>query len=64
MIWNGHLDTVPYGNLSEWESDPSCTTVKGGKIYGRGASDMKSGVACAVGAMIALQKFSILTKIR
>lgn len=51
MIWNGHLDTVPYGNLEEWKTDPSAATELEGKVYARGASDMKSGLAAMVYAL-------------
>ncbi|EPD61738.1 ArgE/DapE family peptidase [Coprococcus sp. HPP0048] len=45
VVWNGHLDTVPYGNTEEWNTDPSIPVEKNGRIYARGASDMKSGLA-------------------
>ena len=45
IIWNGHLDTVPYGKISEWSTDPAVPVKKNGCIYARGASDMKSGLA-------------------
>jgi succinyl-diaminopimelate desuccinylase len=48
MVWNGHLDTVPYGNLNGWETDPSKPTILDDKVYARGASDMKSGLAAMV----------------
>lgn len=48
VIWNGHLDTVPYGALEEWDSNPQIPKQKNGKIYARGASDMKSGLAAMV----------------
>lgn len=48
VIWNGHLDTVPYGKLSQWHTDPSEPVKKNGCIYARGASDMKSGLAAMV----------------
>lgn len=48
MVWNGHIDTVPYGNLDGWESDPSKPVVLEDKVYARGASDMKSGLAAMV----------------
>lgn len=48
VIWNGHLDTVPYGEIEEWETDPKIPKEKEGKIYARGASDMKSGLAAMV----------------
>ena len=43
VIWNGHLDTVPYGDVSAWATDPAVPVIKeDGRLYGRGASDMKS----------------------
>lgn len=48
VVWNGHLDTVPYGNVEEWSTDPSIPVEKNGRIYARGASDMKSGLAAMV----------------
>lgn len=48
VVWNGHLDTVPYGNTEEWNTDPSIPVEKNGRIYARGASDMKSGLAAMV----------------
>ncbi len=51
VIWNGHLDTVPYGDPKNWDSDPSVPTEKEGKIYARGASDMKSGLAAMAYAL-------------
>lgn len=51
MIWNGHLDTVPYGSLEEWETDPAVAVQKNDKLFARGASDMKSGLAAMVYAL-------------
>lgn len=48
VIWNGHLDTVPYGKISEWNSDPSSPVKRNGCYYARGASDMKGGLAAMV----------------
>lgn len=47
VVWNGHLDTVPYGDLEAWSTDPSVPVLQEDKIYGRGTSDMKSGL-CAM----------------
>ena len=51
MIWNGHLDTVPYGSLKEWQTDPAKTKELDGKLYARGSSDMKSGLAAMAYAL-------------
>ena len=50
--FNGHTDVVPVGDLSEWTVDPFGAEVKGEFLYGRGAVDMKSGVAAFVAAAI------------
>ncbi len=50
VCFSGHLDTVPLGQTS-WSVDPFAGEIKGDKLYGRGSSDMKGGVAaffCAV----------------
>jgi succinyl-diaminopimelate desuccinylase len=48
IIFYGHLDTVPAGNLSEWSSPPFEAKLVDGKIIGRGAQDCKMGVASAI----------------
>jgi succinyl-diaminopimelate desuccinylase len=52
----GHLDTVALGDLSEWKHDPLTATVEGDKLYGRGAADMKSGLAAQIIALIELHE--------
>src|SRR5208282_4260707 len=46
----GHTDVVPTGPLQEWHSDPFKPTLRDGLLYGRGAADMKSGLAAMVTA--------------
>jgi succinyl-diaminopimelate desuccinylase len=46
----GHTDVVPTGPLEEWRTDPFVPTIKEGVLYGRGAADMKSGLAAMVTA--------------
>src|SRR3982751_1144938 len=50
LCFAGHTDVVPTGPLEEWKSDPFVPTVREGRLYGRGASDMKSGLASMVTA--------------
>lgn len=50
--FTGHIDTVPLG-AAQWKRDAFGASVEGGRLYGRGASDMKSGVAAFVVAAIA-----------
>ncbi len=46
----GHTDVVPTGPLEEWRTDPFVPTIREGILYGRGAADMKSGLAAMVTA--------------
>jgi succinyl-diaminopimelate desuccinylase len=46
----GHTDVVPSGPLDDWQTDPFDPIVKDGMLYGRGAADMKSGLAAMVTA--------------
>ena len=53
LAFTGHLDTVPLGG-QRWKHDAFGASLEGGRLYGRGASDMKSGVAAFVVAALAL----------
>jgi len=48
VCFAGHTDVVPTGPLSEWHSDPFVPTIRDGKLFGRGAADMKSSIAAFV----------------
>jgi len=48
VCFAGHTDVVPTGPLSEWHSDPFVPAIRDGRLYGRGAADMKSSLACFV----------------
>ncbi|WP_295729431.1 ArgE/DapE family deacylase [uncultured Limosilactobacillus sp.] len=50
--YSGHLDVVDPGDLAAWDTDPFNPVVKDGKLYGRGACDMKSGLAALVVALL------------
>ncbi|MGR3815123.1 MAG: succinyl-diaminopimelate desuccinylase [Cognatishimia activa] len=52
--FNGHTDVVPVGDEAAWTVDPFGAEIKDGIMYGRGATDMKSGVAAFVAAAIDL----------
>lgn len=54
LLYNGHMDVVPPGN--GWNRDPFGGEIIGGKLYGRGAADMKSGIASMVAAVEAIVK--------
>jgi succinyl-diaminopimelate desuccinylase len=51
ICFAGHTDVVPTGPLEEWKSDPFMPSVRDGMLYGRGAADMKSGLAAMVTAV-------------
>src|ERR1700688_1427207 len=52
LVFAGHTDVVPPGNEAAWRLPPFGGEVAGGKIYGRGAVDMKGGIACFVAAAL------------
>jgi putative selenium metabolism hydrolase len=51
ILFDGHMDTVPVTNLDQWLTDPFSGSIIDGKIYGRGASDMKGPLGAAVVAI-------------
>ena len=52
LCFAGHTDVVPTGDLSRWRCDPFAAEIHDGKIYGRGASDMKGAIAAFIAAAI------------
>ena len=50
LCFAGHTDVVPTGPLEEWRSDPFVPVIRDGVLYGRGAADMKSGLAAMITA--------------
>jgi len=51
LVFLGHTDVVPPGPLESWDSSPFEPTQRNGKLYGRGAADMKGGIACFITAV-------------
>ena len=51
LTFLGHTDVVPPGPLDRWDSPPFEPTIRDGKLYGRGAADMKGGIACFITAV-------------
>lgn len=54
LVFAGHTDVVPTGPLGQWTSDPFTPTHRDGKLYGRGAADMKTSLAAMV---VAVEEF-------
>ncbi|UJP05173.1 MAG: succinyl-diaminopimelate desuccinylase [Nitrosomonas sp.] len=51
LCFAGHTDVVPTGPLEQWDSDPFMPVIREGRLYGRGAADMKSSLAAFVTAI-------------
>jgi succinyl-diaminopimelate desuccinylase len=54
LCFAGHTDVVPPGDTADWSTDPFEPTIKDGQMYGRGAADMKSGLASMI---VAIERF-------
>jgi succinyl-diaminopimelate desuccinylase len=52
LVFAGHTDVVPPGNAADWSRDPFSGAIADGYIWGRGACDMKSGVAASIAAVL------------
>jgi succinyl-diaminopimelate desuccinylase len=52
LLFAGHTDVVPAGNEASWSHPPFAGEVAGDRLYGRGAIDMKGGIACFVAAAL------------
>jgi succinyl-diaminopimelate desuccinylase len=48
LVFAGHTDVVPPGPLNHWASDPFTPVIRDGKLYGRGAADMKGSIAAMI----------------
>lgn len=59
LIVNGHIDVVDAGDRERWSVDPFAAELRDGRIYGRGAVDMKGGVAAAFYGLAALRELGV-----
>src|SRR5205085_1378658 len=50
LVFAGHTDVVPPGPLGQWTSDPFTPVIRDGKLFGRGAADMKGSIAAMAAA--------------
>lgn len=55
LVLQGHVDVVPPGDLAHWRTAPFEPTLRGGRLHGRGACDMKAGVAANLAAVRAIR---------
>lgn len=53
LLFCGHIDVVPAGDIDKWSVDPYAGELRRGRLYGRGATDMKGGVAAMLTAIVA-----------
>lgn len=53
ILFAGHTDVVPPGDAARWRHDPFAADIEDGELYGRGAVDMKGGIACMMAAALA-----------
>jgi succinyl-diaminopimelate desuccinylase len=51
LMFAGHTDVVPVGDEKAWSHPPFAAEIAGGELYGRGAVDMKGGIACFISAL-------------
>lgn len=59
LLFEGHTDVVTEGDPARWTYPPFAASVVDGRIYGRGAADMKGGIAAAIGAVRALMQSGV-----
>jgi succinyl-diaminopimelate desuccinylase len=59
LMFHAHIDTVPAGDMENWQHDPFGGEIKNGIIYGRGAGDDKGSVAVQVMALVALARAGV-----
>jgi acetylornithine deacetylase len=63
LLLSGHLDVVPPGDPGTWSVDPWGGEVRGGRVYGRGACDMKGGVVAIIAAVRVLRDAGTLRRL-
>ncbi|MFW9938641.1 MAG: M20 family metallopeptidase [Candidatus Thorarchaeota archaeon] len=56
IIFSGHFDVVPAGDIKKWKYHPFSAKIVEGKLFGRGSSDMKGGLTMLIGAMMKLKE--------
>ncbi|MFD2388456.1 M20 family metallopeptidase [Enterococcus rivorum] len=59
LIYCGHSDTVPVGDLDKWDFSPFSGEIKDGYLLGRGASDMKAGLAGLIFSLVLLKRHDV-----
>ena len=63
LVLSGHFDVVPPGDPATWTGDPWSGEIRDGQLYGRGACDMKGGIAAILGAVRALGASGLLRRL-
>ncbi len=59
LMFNGHVDVVPPGDLRQWSTDPFEARVTGGRLFGRGSCDMKAGLVAALWATEGIRRSGV-----
>lgn len=59
IMFNGHIDTMDYGDINLWDTHPHKPTIKDGKLFGLGAADMKGGLMASIMAVELLKDAKI-----
>ena len=59
LVLNGHMDIFPVGDIRLWNLDPFSGTMKDGRIFGRGAADMKGGFTASLASFLLLNELNL-----
>ena len=62
LLFEGHTDVVTEGDPALWTDPPFSATLRDGRIYGRGANDMKAGLVCALAALAAVKRSGVVLR--